>query len=132
MTTTDYESKIPNNVDLSSDKRLQRALEHWLPKYLDWWHTMGPTDFEARDVYLRTAVGVDAEGWAQFGHVKMPDYRWGIFLAEPEPDRRVAFGDHQGDPRSEERRVGKECRSRWSPKPILRPFSGSARKMPQR
>ena len=28
----------------------------------------------------------------------MPDYRWGIFLAEPEPDRRIAFGDHQGEP----------------------------------
>ena len=28
----------------------------------------------------------------------MPDYRWGIFLADPEPDRTVAFGDHLGDP----------------------------------
>src|SRR5262245_7845750 len=97
MTAIDYESKIPNNVELSSDKRLQRALEHWLPKYLDWWHAMGPTDFETRDVYLRTAVGVDAEGWAQFGHVKMPDYRWGIFLAEPEKGRKIGFGDHLGE-----------------------------------
>jgi benzoyl-CoA 2,3-dioxygenase component B len=45
MTAVDYQSKIPNNVDLSSDKRLQRALEQWLPKYLEWWHEMGPTDF---------------------------------------------------------------------------------------
>jgi len=96
-TAIDYESKIPNNVELSSDKRLQRALEHWLPKYLDWWHEMGPTDFEDKDVYLRTAVGVDSEGWAQFGHVKMPDYRWGIFLAEPEKDRKIGFGDHAGE-----------------------------------
>ena len=28
--------RIPNNVDLHSDKRLQRALEHWQPKYLQW------------------------------------------------------------------------------------------------
>ena len=28
----------------------------------------------------------------------MPDYRWGIFLAEPEPDRTIAFGDHKGQP----------------------------------
>jgi benzoyl-CoA 2,3-dioxygenase component B len=28
----------------------------------------------------------------------MPDYRWGIFLADPEEDRRVAFGDHRGEP----------------------------------
>ena len=29
--------KIPNNVGLSSDKRLLRALEHWQPNYLGWW-----------------------------------------------------------------------------------------------
>jgi benzoyl-CoA 2,3-dioxygenase component B len=28
----------------------------------------------------------------------MPDYRWGIFLAEPEADRRIAFGDRRGEP----------------------------------
>ncbi len=33
----------------------------------------GSTDY---DVYLRTAVSVDPQGWAQFGHVKMRDYRW--------------------------------------------------------
>ena len=98
MSSIDYESKIPNNVDLSGDKRLQRALEHWLPKYLEWWHEMGPTDFETKDVYLRTATSVDAEGWAQFGHVKMPDYRWGIFLADAEKDRTIGFGDHLGEP----------------------------------
>ena len=27
------------------------------------------------DVYLRTATSVDKQGWAQFGHVKMRDYR---------------------------------------------------------
>ena len=35
------------------------------------------------DVYLRTAISVEPQGWAQFGYVKMPDYRWGIFLAPP-------------------------------------------------
>jgi len=98
MSQVSYDSKIPNNVDLSSDKRLQRALEHWLPKYLQWWHEMGPTDFETKPVYLRTAVSVDAEGWAHFGHVKMPDYRWGIFLADGEKDRKIGFGDHLGEP----------------------------------
>src|SRR5438876_1721982 len=28
----------------------------------------------------------------------MADYRWGIFLAEPEPNRTIAFGDHKGEP----------------------------------
>ena len=92
-----YSEKIPNNVDLAADKRLQRALEHWQPRYLDWWKEMGPSDFNANDVYLRTAVSVDREGWAQFGYVKMPDYRWGIFLTEREKDRQMSFGDHAGE-----------------------------------
>jgi benzoyl-CoA 2,3-dioxygenase component B len=97
MTSIDYESKIPNNVELHTDKRLQRALEHWQPRYVDWWKEMGPTEFNDKDVYLRTAVSVDADGWAQFGTVKMPDYRWGIFLADAEKDRKVNFGDHMGE-----------------------------------
>jgi benzoyl-CoA 2,3-dioxygenase component B len=94
----DYLERIPNNVDLGGNKALQRALEHWQPRFLDWWREMGPRDFAAAEVYLRTAVSVDAEGWATFGKVKMPDYRWGIFLAEPEPDRRIGFGDEMGKP----------------------------------
>jgi benzoyl-CoA 2,3-dioxygenase component B len=93
----DYASKIPNNVDLANNKQLQRALEHWQPKYLDWWREMGPEGSEQNDVYLRTAVSVDAKGWAHFDYVKMPDYRWGIFLALPEQDRKVNFGAHAGD-----------------------------------
>ena len=27
----------------------------------------------------------------------MPDYRWGVFLAEQEPDRKIAFGEHKGE-----------------------------------
>jgi benzoyl-CoA 2,3-dioxygenase component B len=49
-------------------------------------------------VYLRTAVSVDSQGWAVFDYVRMPEYRWGIFLAEPEAERRIAFGDHRGQP----------------------------------
>ncbi len=59
---------------------------------------MGPSDFLASEPYLRTAISVDRAGWATFGHVKMPDYRWGIFLAEQEPDRRIGFGDEFGKP----------------------------------
>ena len=76
-----YDDVIPNNVDLSSDKQLQRALETWRPNYLDWWNDMGPEGYQQSEVYLRTAVGVDPSGWAKFGHVKMPAYRWGILLA---------------------------------------------------
>jgi benzoyl-CoA 2,3-epoxidase subunit B len=97
MTTPDYTEKIPNNVALAEDRRLQRALESWQPDFLTWWETMGPA-LPTQDVYLRTAVNVGREGWAQFGHVPMRDYRWGIFLAEPDPDRRIAFGAHKGEP----------------------------------
>jgi benzoyl-CoA 2,3-epoxidase subunit B len=90
--------KIPNNVDLSGNRRLQRALEQWQPGFLRWWQEMGPVGFQAKDVYLRTATSVDAKGWATFGYVKMPDYRWGIFLAEPERDRKIPFGEHKGEP----------------------------------
>jgi len=93
----DYAEKIPNNVDLADDRRLQRALESWQPNFLSWWESMGPT-LPTRDVYLRTAVNVGREGWAHFGHVAMRDYRWGIFLAERDPDRRIGFGEHQGEP----------------------------------
>jgi benzoyl-CoA 2,3-epoxidase subunit B len=94
--------RIPNNVNLSGDKRLQRALEKWLPNYLDWWREMGPEGFQEKDVYLRTAVGVTPEGWAHFDYVKMPDYRWGIFLKPAEPDARVGFGDNYGMPAYQE------------------------------
>ena len=96
-TTADYTEKIPNNVDLHEDRRLQRALESWQPNFLSWWESMGPA-LPTQDVYLRTAVNVGREGWAHFGHVAMHDYRWGIFLAERDRDRRIAFGEHKGEP----------------------------------
>ena len=94
----DYSQRIPNNVDLAGDRRLQRALENWQPRFLDWWKDMGPDGTLNFDVYLRTAVSVDANGWANFGYVKMPDYRWGIFLAGQDPERKIAFGDNKGQP----------------------------------
>ncbi|MGO9454953.1 MAG: benzoyl-CoA 2,3-epoxidase subunit BoxB [Candidatus Binataceae bacterium] len=98
MMSINYSERIPNNVNLSEDRRLQRALEDWQPKFLQWWTEMGPAGFQTSDAYLRTATSVDAKGWATFGYLKMPDYRWGIFLAEPEPDRRISFGEHKGEP----------------------------------
>jgi benzoyl-CoA 2,3-dioxygenase component B len=93
-----YDEKIPNNVDLSTNKTLQRALEHWQPRFLDWWKDLGPAVFQNNDVYLRTATSVDREGWATFGMVRMPEYRWGIFLADQDPNRTIGFGDNIGQP----------------------------------
>jgi benzoyl-CoA 2,3-dioxygenase component B len=94
----DYNDKIPNNVGLADNLALQRALEQWQPRFLDWWKEMGPTAARGADVYLRTATAVDAKGWASYGFVKMPQYRWGIFLADAVPDRRIGFGDALGEP----------------------------------
>ena len=98
MAGIDYTERIPSNVNLTENRRLQRALEEWHPKFLEWWQDMGPAGFQAKEVYLRTAVSVDAQGWARFGYLRMPEYRWGIFLAEPEPGRLIGFGDHRGQP----------------------------------
>jgi benzoyl-CoA 2,3-dioxygenase component B len=93
----DYREQIPNNVGLDGNRALQRALEHWQPRFLDWWREMGPSGSQQAEVYLRTATAVDAAGWATYGMVRMPEYRWGIFLADPVPDRRIGFGDALGD-----------------------------------
>jgi benzoyl-CoA 2,3-dioxygenase component B len=98
MSKVDLSAAIPNNVGLTGDRRLMRALEQWRPAYLDWWRSMGPEGFQEDDVYLRTAISVDREGWANFDYVKMPDYRWGIFLSDQVEDRKVGFGDHYGEP----------------------------------
>jgi benzoyl-CoA 2,3-dioxygenase component B len=95
--TFDYSERIPNNVDLASDRRLQRALESWQPKFLTWWSELGPSQFQDRDVFLRTAIGVDRDGWADYDYVRLPEYRWGIFLSEREKDRQIGFGDHKGE-----------------------------------
>lgn len=94
----DYSSQIPNNVGLHQDRTMLRALEGWHKGYLDWWKEMGPEGFQNSEVYLRTAVSVDPQGWAKFGYVKMPDYRWGVLLAPQEAGRKVNFGKHKGEP----------------------------------
>jgi benzoyl-CoA 2,3-dioxygenase component B len=91
-----YNETIPNNVSLSDDRRLLRALERWQPAYINWWKELGPHQTQNFEVYLRTAISVDAKGWAHFSHVRMPEYRWGIFLSPAEKDRCIGFGLHKG------------------------------------
>ncbi len=98
MSSVLTDEKIPNNVNLGGDKRLQRALEAWQPKFIDWWKEMGPSPWNAKDIFLRTAVSVETDGWAHFDYVKMPDYRWGIFLEPKVEGRTHHFGDNMGQP----------------------------------
>ncbi|MGH2759455.1 MAG: benzoyl-CoA 2,3-epoxidase subunit BoxB, partial [Actinomycetota bacterium] len=97
-TSVDYGERIPNNVGLGEDRRLQRALESWQPRFIDWWRDLGPVAFKDHEVLLRTAVSVGRDGWAHYDFVRLPEYRWGIFLAEQEPDRTIGFGEHKGKP----------------------------------
>src|SRR5687767_11152789 len=95
MSLTD---SIPNNVDLGQDRKLLRALENWQPNFKKWWMEMGPAGFQEDLIWLRTAISVEPNGWAHYDYVKMPDYRWGIFLARPLKDRTIGFGDSYGQP----------------------------------
>jgi benzoyl-CoA 2,3-epoxidase subunit B len=98
ISVIDYSERIPNNVGLATDRKLQRALESWQPRFLDWWAALGPS-LPTRDVYLRTAVAIGRDGWASWARVPMEQYRWGIFLSERggEP-RQIGFGQHKGEP----------------------------------
>lgn len=93
-----YDTQIPNNVGLSSDKRVLKALEKWHPGYINWWNDLIPQKFQQSLVYLRTAVSVDPKGWAKFDYVKMPEYRWGVLLAPQVEGRVIPCGAHFGEP----------------------------------
>ncbi len=95
---SELDEKIPNNVNLSQDPKLKRALEKWQPNFIEWWKDMGPDGFQADEVYLRTAISVEPSGWAHFDFTRMPEYRWGIFLTPAEADRKIGFGDFEGQP----------------------------------
>ena len=60
---------------------------------------MGPDGFQAKDVYLRTAISVDAQGWAKFGYVQDAGLPLG-HLPAPSRSRtaQIGFGDHMGEP----------------------------------
>lgn len=93
-----YDTQIPNNVGLSSDKKVLKALEKWHPGYINWWNDLIPQQFQQSMIYLRTAVSVDPKGWAKFDYVKMPEYRWGVLLAPQVEGRTIPCGEHYGEP----------------------------------
>ena len=95
--SVNYDTLIPNNVSLSDDRKVLKALEKWHPGYINWWNELIPRNFQESMVYLRTAVGVEAKGWAKFDYVKMPDYRWGVLLAPEKEDRVIPCGEHAGE-----------------------------------
>ncbi len=97
LINVNYDTRIPNNVGLSEDRKVLKALEKWHPGYIDWWNRLIPQNFQESMVYLRTAVSVDPKGWAKFDYVKMPEYRWGVLLAPQVEDRMIPCGEHKGE-----------------------------------
>ena len=92
-----YSERIPNNVDLGSNRTLQRALEHWQPEFLNWWQDLGPDRFPGRRrLSAHRDLGRRARAGRTYGYVRMPEYRWGIFLADRDPNRKIGFGDNYG------------------------------------
>lgn len=96
LINVNYDSQIPNNVNLGNDRKVLKALQKWHPGYLDWWNKLIPQQFQESMVYLRTAVSVDPKGWAKFDYVKMPEYRWGVLLAPQVEERIIPCGEHKG------------------------------------
>ena len=90
MASINYMSVFPTT---STSQATVDSREVVQPAFLDWWRAAGPQVFKEDDVYLRTAISTQPGGWAHFDYVKMPDYRWGIFLAEQDTDRVIPAGD---------------------------------------
>src|SRR3989304_3768182 len=68
MTALDLACAIPNNVGLAQKPELRRSLEWFGVEFRKWWFDCGPAGIRDNQVYLRTPVGVDAGGWAQYGY----------------------------------------------------------------
>ena len=94
----DLTSAIPNNIGLTDKPALRQLLEWFQPQFRDWWRDCGPVGIRDNTVYLRTPVGVDAHGWAQYGFVPLSQYRWGVFQTLPKPERLAGFGEVAGKP----------------------------------
>jgi len=98
MTAVDLDCAVPNNVGLATNPKLRESLEWFGAEFRKWWFDCGPSGIRDNQVYLRTPVGVDAGGWAQYGFVPLSAYRWGVFQAHAKPGRLALFGDVAGRP----------------------------------
>src|SRR5256884_1071249 len=96
---------------VSSVSATKRVLSHYLFFFSsrrrhtrcsrDWSSDVCSSDLSVQDEHDGSVCGIQWAGWP---HVRVLQHR-------------ARFGRQYGSPkeRSEERRVGKECRSRWSP-----------------
>src|SRR3712207_7446099 len=78
----------------------------------DWSSDVCSSDLRVQPIYVSPGHLIDLEGAVDLTLRCDGGYR------QPEPTRRAHLlvnALRRGERRSEERRVGKECRSRWSP-----------------
>ena len=90
--STELDEKIPNNVNLAGDKRLQRALEQWLPNYLSWWQEVGPEGFQADDIDFADEVRVAVEERASLSPDALTGMEQNLRYAGPESPETKIFG----------------------------------------
>lgn len=89
---------IPNNVGLTPDAPLHRALAAYQAKFRHWWKDRGPAEFLERPMPLRCPTGqTRGAGWAATTVLRPDDYAWGIFTV-PCGEQRIMFGDAVGEP----------------------------------
>ena len=78
---------------------------------------MNITDVRVRKVAkegkMKAVVSVTIDDEFVVHDIKVIEGEKGLFIAMP--SRKASDGEYRDIARSEERRVGKECRSRWSP-----------------
>ena len=72
---------------------------------------------KSSNVYVLLYVGDhdDAYKWAETKRISVNPNTRAIQLYDMAPQEEIDAAMHEDSQRSEERRVGKECRSRWSP-----------------
>jgi len=80
MSAIDY-AKRSEQTSTRRRRALQRALEHWQPQFLQWWHEMGERFRRRGGLSAHRDLGRRA-GLGALWKSQNADYRWGIFLAD--------------------------------------------------
>ena len=99
-----YISIITLNVNGLNAPIKRHRLAEWIPKLDPYLCCLQETHFRPRDTYR-----LKVRGWKKIFHANGNQKKAGVtILISDKIDFKIKS-------RSEERRVGKECRSRWSP-----------------
>src|SRR5438552_4837477 len=93
--------------------------DDWIDYFKYWQDSIGLPQGDLRKYGFEAKFGDPEVPHIEFGHYK-GQRKWPTVMHIPDQRIRDALLNlivYQGDTRSEERRVGKECRCRWKPYP---------------